>query len=181
MESAVIDSCCLINLCATGRLEEMLSATDMTWKLSAAVARESLYLRRLDGAGNPEREPIDLKPHLASGLLEQVAPRNQAELDTYVALAAQLDDGEATCLAVCQHRGWWLASDDAKALRMANELTVRSTDTPRIIKTWADAGVEPAEISAALQAIEARARFLPRASHPLFAWWVRLSQRQRLW
>jgi len=63
------------------------------------------------------------------------------------------------------------------AARLASELGVRTADTHGINKSWADTGVDPAKFSAALLAIEARARFLPCASHPLSGGWMSSAQR----
>ncbi len=174
MEAVVIDSCCLINLYATGKLGQLLETVGWSWKLPEVVAREALYLRVKDAEGNPGREAIDLTPFVSTRLLQTAAPQTETEFAAYVDLAVAVDDGKAMALALAVCRGWRLATDDAKALRTAEQKGVKCVTTPEIIRQWAEATAAPTgEVAAMLMAIQERARFAPPRSHPLGRWWAR--------
>ena len=48
-----------------------------------------------------------------------------------VEFAAQIDDGEASCLAIAKSRGWLVATDDRKAIRLAVKSGISVITTPR--------------------------------------------------
>ena len=178
----VLDACCLINLAAADALSTWLGELGLRWGLPEAVLAEALFLRR--GAEPPAddvhsntadaaREPILLDPHIEIGLLTVVRPETEVELTAYVALAAELDDGEAMALALAQSRGWHLATDDRKAIRLAGEAGVPVLTTPAVLKRWVDRlGPSDTEVGTALSAIRDRARFLPGGRDPLCDWWM---------
>jgi predicted nucleic acid-binding protein len=86
---------------------------------------------------------------------------------------AALDDGEAMALAIARTRGWQLATDDRKAIRLAGEAAVPVLTTPGVMKRWADQlGPSTAEVSSALIAVRERARFSPSGRDPLCEWWT---------
>jgi hypothetical protein len=95
------------------------------------------------------------------------------ELAAYVAFAAELDDGEAMALAIARCRGWQLATDERKAIRLAGEVGVPVLTTPAVLKRWVDVlGPSGTEVGAALSAIRDRARFLLSGRDPLCDWWM---------
>jgi hypothetical protein len=178
----VLDVCCLINLAAADARDTWLGALGLRWMLPEAVLVEALFLRRSGkpaadhGDSNivdPTREPIMLDSHLAPGLLTVVRPETEVELAGYVALASELDDGEAMALAIARHRGWHLATDDRKAIRLAGEAGLPVLTTPAVLKRWVDRlSPSAGEIGGALIAIRDRARFLPIGRDPLCDWWM---------
>ena len=90
----------------------------------------------------------------------------------YVDLATQIDDGEAMALAIAKSRSWAVSTDDRKAKRIADELSVKVLTTPEIVKRWADlARPSLDDLRQTLQLIETRASFFPSANHPLHSWW----------
>jgi len=182
-DAVVVDACCLINLAAANALNTWLGDLGLRWMLPEAVLGEALFLRcpRDDAAergDSPQtdtvREPILLQPQITHRLLTVVRPASDAELAVYVAFARELDDGEAMALAIAQARGWLIATDDHKAIRLAGEAGVPVLTTPAVMRRWADElGPSDAEISAALLAIRERARFLPGGRDPLSEWWIK--------
>ncbi|MBK1629391.1 hypothetical protein CKO31_01300 [Thiohalocapsa halophila] len=181
-ETVVLDACCLINLAAADALDTWLGGLGLAWMLPEAVLHEALFLRGGDAAAGeaetadatePVRERLMLEPYIAGGLLTIVQPQTDAELAAYVDLARELDDGEAMALAIAQRRGWQLATDDRKAIRLADDARVPVLTTPTVVRRWADQ-LDPsaADLRAALTAIRDRARFLPSGRDPLCDWWM---------
>jgi hypothetical protein len=129
----VLDACCLINLSAADALDTWLGDIGLNWMLPEAVVDEALFLRCASSGfsdhSKPEsaesaREPILLEQHIQNGLLTVIRPETEEEVVAYVTFAHELDDGEAMALAIAQTRGWQLATDDRKAIRLAGEAGV---------------------------------------------------------
>ncbi|MEM7593233.1 MAG: hypothetical protein AAF383_17260, partial [Cyanobacteria bacterium P01_A01_bin.83] len=88
-----------------------------------------------------------------------------------VAYARELDDGEASSLAIAQVRGWRLASDDKKARRIAKEDGIVVISTAELVHHWSlQARLSDTEIAAALRAITRYARFTPPADDSCAEW-----------
>ena len=82
----MIDACCLIDLLASGQAEAILRATGYAWHLPDAVQAEVQYVRQHDPAqpGAFITVPVDLSPHLASGLLTPCQPDDPQEQARFV-------------------------------------------------------------------------------------------------
>lgn len=174
MSEAVIDACCLVNLCTAGDLGLMIEPMGLTWYLPTAVIEEALFTYDLDEGGHPTARPIDLRSCIASGVIQVCSVRDAEEIKRYVRLASELDDGEAMALAIASYRGWMLATDDRKTIRFAESLRVRVLTTPELIKRWADGkAAETDELRDVLRRIQLLASFTPRRSGPLYEWWTR--------
>lgn len=172
MEDVVVDACCVINLYAAGEFRKRLSLLGYRWYLPTAVVAESLYVHIVQDDGTIEKSPIDLHSFLDDGILLSCTAEPGEELELYVDLATQIDDGEAMALAIAKSRGWTLSTDDRKAIRIANGLSVCVLTTPELVKRWADtATASRDELRETLCLIEDRASFFPAASHPLHSWW----------
>jgi predicted nucleic acid-binding protein len=168
--SAVIDTCVLINLLASGRVAEIVRVIAPSLMLCSAVAEESLYLRPLEAEGRPEA--VDLQALIEAGVLTSCQLQGGAEEDLYVRYALELDDGEAMSLAIAQSRDFALVTDERKACRLAREnaphLCIIST--AEIIRAWAE-DKERRDVAAVVRSILGRARFHPPESDPLASWW----------
>ena len=158
-----IDADVLMNLLATGRLDAILRANGVTGLVCPRTEAEALYLNPPEPGGS--REVIDLEPLVAGGALRR-ADLEGPEVETFVRLAAMVDDGEAQVMAAALHRSLAVATDDRKARRLAGDLGVVVRTTPDLLKAWV-AGVSATEASAALVDIEVRASYRPRRSDPL--------------
>lgn len=175
MSDAAIDACCLIDLLGSGRAEEIMQSWMHAWHLPVAVQAEVKYVRR----DNPARPgqiivvPADLQPLLDGKLLLPCHVEGQKESDLFVQYAATFrSDGEAMCLAVAEHRGWTLATDDRKAIRMARQLGVTVVSCPELVKHWAtSAKVDRSTIRRVIEDIERFAQFRPNATMPEYQWW----------
>jgi len=168
--SAVLDTCVLINLLATGRATEIVRVIAPARMVCSAVAEESLYLRSLEAQGQPEH--ADLQTLIAAGVFTPCQIEGVAEEDLYVTYALELDDGEAMSLAIAQSRNLVLVTDERKARRIARENVphLPIISTAEIIRTWAE-GKEKRDVVAVVRSILARARFRPADSDPLALWW----------
>jgi predicted nucleic acid-binding protein len=141
MDDTVVDACCMINLCAAGDLPNRLSLLGGKWYVPSAVLTESLYVHFELEDGTVDKSPIDLQALINDGTLLSCTAEPGEELDLYVGLATQIDDGEAMALAIAKSRGWTLSTDDRKAKRVAGELSVAVLTTPELIKRWNDLAV----------------------------------------
>jgi predicted nucleic acid-binding protein len=82
----------------------------------------------------------ELEVAFALGLLTEcdwswlsVVPLTAEEQITFSRLAANLGAGESACLAIAQHRGWSVATDDMEARRFAAESNIPVTGTLGIL------------------------------------------------
>jgi predicted nucleic acid-binding protein len=178
MSDCIVDACCLINLCATNRLSEILQAQEPSFYVSAEVRCETLaiYQPTADDAEKLVLTPIDFSLVMQSGVLKECRLEQSNELDAFVEFAIQLNDGEASCLAIAKSRGWHIATDDKKALRLAAAEGVSVVTTPQIIKQWEDR-VDPDidEVVDVLLRIERYAKFQPPRTHEFFGWWISMT------
>ena len=168
----ILDTCVLINLLASDEADAILLSLGVACHVCAAVSRETMYLRSEGLQG--QREPTDLSPLFASGMLQLCDLQGQAEEDLYVGYAADLDDGEAMSLAISQFRGYCLATDDRKTRRLAREtgLNIVLLTTAEILRVWAEQNKPvPAALATAIQRISSRARFVPPPEDPNYSWW----------
>ncbi len=172
MADNVIDACSLINLCATGELEAWLRVLGGQWHVPRAVHSESLYLRIEQADGTVVREAISLESAIKSKALEICEPIGKEETELYLEIAVSLDDGEAMALAIAKARQWMLATDDRKAISLANKLNVGVITTPQLVKNWSElTGTSMDAVREVLMRIQDRARFFPNDRSPLRDWW----------
>jgi predicted nucleic acid-binding protein len=181
MSDSIVDSCCVINLYATGKLLTLIPPLGLRLYVPEKVLAETLYVRQPDPAeaGILIQHAVDLTPAIAAGLLHRCDFDGAEELGLFVQLATTLDDGEAACLAIAKVRGWTLATDDRKGLREAAALGVPVITTPELMKRWADATKsDPAAVAKVLRDIQEYARFSPHKTMPMVSWWEDLVARQ---
>jgi hypothetical protein len=170
----LLDTCCSLNLAATGCIDEILGRLPYRFLSGSRAWREAQWLRTPDGE---EREPVDLQPLFDGGLLEEAVLESADEEALFVELAALLADGEAEGAALAVHRGYTLATDDRKARRIVAERwpTLRLTSTLELLHEWqVVAAVPEPRIAGALRQVARRATYRPRPNHPLWAWWAAL-------
>lgn len=174
--SAAIDACCLIDLLASGEMEAILGTSGFAWQLPSAVQGEVRYHRQHDPAkpGKIVMVPADLTQLIALALLTVCDPATQKELDRYTHYAALFrSDGESMCLALAEQRGWVVATDDRRAIRVAQQAGLSVVSCPQLVKAWADATTpNPSTLARILQDIQVLAQFKPNPSMPEYQWWV---------
>lgn len=150
-------------------MEEILEANDMSIVVPDRVATEC----RLE-PGSTEiivGEPRRCSDVLASGRLSFVGLADD-ELDLYVELGRELDDGEAAALAHAANRSLVLLTDERKAIRIAAERfpTIAIVRTAALFRRWS-AGVLQELVAEVLHTVEDDASYLPNASDPDREWW----------
>lgn len=173
---AAIDACCLFDLLASGNAEAILRASGFAWQLPSAVRGEVQYVRQHDPAqpGKLVKVPADLSGLIASGVLTVCDPQDQQELDRFTHYAALFrSDGESMCLALAGHRGWVVATDDRRAIRVAQQAGLTVVSCPQLLKAWANATApDRATLLRVLQEVELLAQFKPNPTMPEYRWWV---------
>jgi len=169
-----LDACCVLNLYATSRMGEILSGLSERFAVAEAVLHEAMYVRKPESL---EWQAVDLTDLIATGLLDTMQPDTEREQELFVSFADPLGDGEAMTCALAVSRGGAVATDDRKAVRILGSLSpsVQVMTTPFLLERWASQQkLSHQEIRKALQDVERRASFRPRASDPLSAWWKML-------
>ncbi len=140
-QGLIWDACTLLNLIATKRESEILTALACpSYVVREVREREILYLRPL-----PEEDPqgelikVDLEPLFSAGVLQEVE-LTEEERRLFVMFASEMDDGEARSTAVAVQRGWRLVTDDKVSLRIAREYSpaIPTLTTPEWVKAWAE-------------------------------------------
>ncbi len=169
----IIDACVILNLIATGMIEQILSVIAQNSMICVLVKNESLYLRKEDEIN--DTEPIDIEGLITQELIQVCDCETVAEQQLFVNFAAVLDDGEAMSLAIALSRNWHLATDDKKARRIFSEnaqndkLLVSTSD---LIKEWAEnENIGDLAIKPILLKVERKASFRPPRSDPNLQWW----------
>jgi hypothetical protein len=178
----VLDACCIINLFATGLVEEILASFPYRLATSRLVAtREVLSIARLTAPpdGPLEREviaPARLENMENLAVLDLVTDAERAD---FVRFTAEIDDGEASvCALAVAHQGG-VATDDRRALRVLGQMSPRvpTMQTSELLHHWARVARAPeSTVRDVLRAVRLRARFYPRRDAPRFEWWDRYSQ-----
>ncbi len=175
-DSILLDASCLLNLYATGHLRDVTAALPYQVRVADyVVEREALFVWRPGPTeGREVQEPVDLGSFLDEGLIQQVRLENQIEEATFVALAAELDDGEAVTGAIAFHRGCAVATDDRKARRVLRQLSppVELFYTLELLKQWGEKNRVPLDVlRTALAEMKSSASYFPGARHRLYEWW----------
>ena len=110
--------------------------------------------------------------YIEGHLIEPCGTTSEPEVDIYIDLARELDDGEAMGLAIAHCRGWRLATDDTLARDKAATLGVEVVTTPELVRLWASSTkARSPQIRRAVEAVRARARFIPGREFPHWDWW----------
>jgi predicted nucleic acid-binding protein len=167
--SLLLDACIAINLFATDRAEDIATVLDIRFLMAKQAAtecgelhvfQETIVVRRR-GAGS------DTPP------LAHVLTLVESEIDAYVELARDIDDGEAATIAMARSRSLAMATDDRKARRVAVEAGVAMPKgTTTILRQYAEAtGLTPHGIAVVLQRVRDEASYVPRRADENFDWW----------
>ena len=172
----VIDACCLIDLLVSGQAEAILRATGYAWHLPSAVQAEVQYVRQHDpdNPGSYQNVPVDLRPFVGPGVLTPCQPDDPHEEARYVHYATLFrSDGEAMCLAMAECRGWTVATDDRKAILVAQRAGLTVVSCPELVKVWAEsARLNLTDVAANVTNIRTLARFVPHSAMPEAKWWL---------
>lgn len=174
-DTLILDATCVINLYASGHIEEILGTIPRTVTVAAYVySKEALWVYgNLHRQG--QREPIMLQPLIDSGLIKVVTIETEAEAETLAVLSMKIrGQGEASTGAIAINRNWAIATDDGKARRLFQGMAghLQLIYTLELLTHWVDVSNPPvAVINKALQSIRHRAAYAPQQNHPLYEWW----------
>ncbi len=166
------DACALLNLPAKGREADILDSLAGPHHVTAIAVRETHKLR---GAEPGEYDVVTLTPLVETRRLVVVTPTSR-EVERFVGLAEDLDDGEALALAVAGYRRMCLVTDDRKAIATVRKHgpDIACRTTPEWVHEWARSAAPCADaIAHAVRRIETRACYCPRPTDPLAKWWQR--------
>lgn len=171
----MIDACCLIDLLASGQAESILGATGHAWHVPSSVQAEVQHVRQHDpdNPGLYRNVPVDFTPFVSSGVLTPCQPDDPQEQARYVQYATLFrSDGEAMCLALAECRGWTVATDDRKAILVAQQAGLRVVSCPDLVKAWADVTrPDTSTLKQVLNDIQMLAQFRPNSSMAESDWW----------
>lgn len=165
-----LDACCVLNLAGAGvDAGDVADALGRVLLVVEQVVAEVLWIEDLDD-GKTVRLPVDFGSPGFAALAR--ASLFGSEVDVYVTLARELDDGEAATLAVAQARRLAVLTDDRKARHVAQALSLETLGTAEILRqVSAHLRLTPEHQASMLQRVERRSRFRPRASDAGAAWW----------
>ncbi len=173
----ILDASTLLNLYAGGRLRDIAETLPEQFVVAGYVARrEALYIRRKGPDRDAEqKEPVDIAPFTSAGLIHLVEMSSE-EQETFVDLAAELDDGEAITASLAVHRGYVVATDDLKALKVISATTkVDTVSTLSLVKRWSEsANISREQVKVVLQQMWSGASYRPGTRDPLYAWWLKM-------
>ena len=172
-----IDACPIINLYATGRLEEIIRALGLKVHVTPRVLAETkfVYQRHLLERGN--EIPVNLEPLFFNGSLVSASPLTNEENTEFLNLAMLIDDGEAEVMAAAIARGGGVITDDGKTLKKMPLLhpSLKMLTTITLVKRWAlQVGLTPVQIREVLLDIQIGGNFDPPRSEPERAWWLEM-------
>lgn len=173
----ILDACCVMNLYASGKMEEVLTSIAETIAVAVYVVKvEALTVYADSKNAAPDRkEIIDLQPLIEKGLLVSVDFESDDEKSAFVEFTAQrLDDGEATTMAIAVNRNWAVATDDRKARSIVQKQhdSIQVVSTPEIIRHWQEnERPETGILRQTIIDIERKANFLLGNRHPHYEWW----------
>jgi predicted nucleic acid-binding protein len=176
MHEPIIDTCCLLNLFASGKPAAILHHFGRV-HISELVQGEAIWIREYDNESPPQLVPkqIDLTQCVDDGVIAICRLEQRQEYELFIQFAQQLDDGEASVLAIAKVRGWIVATDDRKAQRIAAEQSISTISTSEMIHAWATSEkVSDQQVGELLRNIQLFGRFVPRRSDPLYEWWRQL-------
>ena len=76
------------------------------------------------------------------------------------------------CLALAESRGWPVATDDRRAVRVAGQAGLTVVSSPQLVKRWFDATQpDSATLVQVLTDIQTLAQFRPNSRMPESNWW----------
>ncbi|MGH2531664.1 MAG: PIN domain-containing protein [Thermomicrobiales bacterium] len=168
-----LDACAVVNLYATRWMESILTSVGNPVAIADVVEQEAQFVYR-GGTGDDarEREPVELQPLVASGLLSVISTTDEEELLTFIDLTREIDEGEAMTVALAIHRGCIVVTDDRKASRVLERRGVPRRSTLDVVKAWSERdAVQPDTLRGVLTDLRQRGRYEPARSHPLRSWW----------
>lgn len=165
----LLDACIAINLLATDHSETIAETLEIRFLMARQAATECAGLDIL-------HDKIAVRcqgTEAATIAFADVLPLADTEIDDYVQLARDIDDGEAATIAIAKSRSLPMATDDRKARRVAIEVGLATPiGTTSILRKYAGiANLTPPQVAEILQRVRNDASYIPRHTDENFAWW----------
>jgi predicted nucleic acid-binding protein len=178
MEDLLLDACVALNLIASGvSLDELAGASCVRFIMTSVAASETLWLEPVDPLG--VRELIDDSVLADRGV--SLVTLTEIETVSFVELARSIDDGEAATIAVAIHRRLGVATDDRKAVRLAESQSssIEVVRTSQLMRRWADnSNAIQIQVREAIRTIQRRANYVPPRDDPHLDWWLSVYEEQ---
>ena len=179
--SLVIDACCTLNLLATRREVEIVSANDLDLIISEHAHGEAIFLHTPpDDEGVRTKEPASTKRLRGERRLQTRALDTELLLEAFVRCATKLRDEDASCVALAGVLGVPLMTDDGKERRVARELfpEIDLVSTLEVLHGAVKILAWPEE-AVLRMATDLRwgGNFMPPRRDPLSSWYADLLQR----
>ena len=171
------DACVLINLLATRRPAELLRALGCKLVTTPQAAAQVRFIAGpLDEEGGATRIPVDPGVLTVAGLLDVRAVPAEG-FDLFVRCAVDLDDADASAIALSSALSVALATDDAAERRVAAREApgVKLVRTLSLIREAAGAmGLEGEPLVELARNLRAGGNFLPPRGDPDGDWFGQL-------
>jgi hypothetical protein len=114
VQDVVADACSVLNLAATRRCGEIITALHVRLLIADRAADEVRYLcGPPDAEGNPAQIPVDLRPLITADRL-RIVPSDGLDTASLAEAGARLTDVDALAVALGRTLGIGLVSDDKK-------------------------------------------------------------------
>jgi hypothetical protein len=172
VDDLLLDACVALNLLASGiDLSDLAAAANVRLLMTSVVVSEMLWLDPLDPAD--PRERFDSDALTARGVV--LVELDEVESARFVDLARDIDDGEASTIAVAVHRALRVATDDRKALRLATSQSppIEVVRTTELVRRWAEvSGADAERVTQVVRSIQTRSSYFPPRDDPQLNWWT---------
>jgi hypothetical protein len=123
LRQVVIDSCCTLNLLATGCPVVILDATELRLFDTPQASSETMYLWTApDLDGERTKEAVSTVALREGGYLQTHPLDSDALVDAFVVAAGRIEDSDASCIALAGVLDLPLVTDDRKERRIAREM-----------------------------------------------------------
>lgn len=174
-----IDRGVILNLCATGRIVEILETLPYRCTVLDDVCQTPLLLctNTQEDEEPLEREEISMASLVSTGVLEVEHFEQERYRQAFVAFAFHIRDRQAALLTVAEQRSATLAVDDKCIRRVLHRLApyVPVMSTLTCLYTWQmKLQLPDADMRTTLRNMAHQAQFTPSDDDSLFAWWQRL-------
>ncbi len=174
----VIDSCCMLNLLATRREVEIVSALKLSLLDTPQTRGEPLTLwTPPDAEGLRVKEATSTDALRRAGHLQTHSLDSEALMDAFVDAAARIKDTDASCIALAGVLKLPLMTDDQKERRVARALFA-SIELVSTLDVLAEAehafDWSPEELGSVALALRWRGNFAPPRQDPRSGWYEAL-------
>lgn len=172
----VVDACTLLNILATTRETEIVSALSLRLVVGERVHGEVKTLRTLpDDEGERGVVAADTARLSDAGLLRRTTIEADGAIETFVACASHLRDEDAEAVALAVTLGLPLATDDGRERKVTQRQypQVELRSTLGLLRAYANhVGLDEAAAGRLAFNLRWRGNFLPPRADPDAAWFA---------